>query len=245
VSRERVRATIDDAPEMNARDTWPEPDMRLVDEDRAPAPSLGDDAMPAGWEPWITAEAEARACPRDYVAAGLIGAASAWIGNARRIAATADWTEPPHVWMALVGAPSVGKTPALRPMIEASRVVEREAEPAWREALARHERDVEAANAADKAWREAVRAAIKGGDPPPDRPAEAAAPIEPPRPRILAMDASTEELQRLLADNPRGLQCVRDELAGWLGGFDRYSGAALTAHFIWRRGTAALMCATA
>jgi hypothetical protein len=30
-------------------------------------------------------------CPRDYIAAGLIGAASAWIGNARRVAATADW----------------------------------------------------------------------------------------------------------------------------------------------------------
>ena len=37
-------------------------------------------------------EAKARACPRDYVAAGLIAAASGWIGNARRIAATADWT---------------------------------------------------------------------------------------------------------------------------------------------------------
>ena len=38
------------------------------------------------------------------------------------------------------------------------------------------------------------------------------------------MDTSTEELQRLLADNPRGLLHVRDELAGWLGGFDRYGG---------------------
>lgn len=41
----------------------------------------------------------------------------------------------------------------------------------------------------------------------------------------MAMDASIEELQRILADNPRGLLCVRDELAGWLGGFDRYGGA--------------------
>ena len=47
---------------------------------------------------------------------------------------------------------------------------------------------------------------------------------EPPRPRVVTMDTSTEELQRLLADNPRGLLHVRDELAGWLGGFDRYGG---------------------
>jgi hypothetical protein len=38
------------------------------------------------------------------------------------------------------------------------------------------------------------------------------------------MDTSTEALQRLLADNPRGLLHVRDELAGWLGSFDRYGG---------------------
>ena len=38
------------------------------------------------------------------------------------------------------------------------------------------------------------------------------------------MDVSTEELQHVLAECPRGLLYVRDELAGWLGGFDRYGG---------------------
>jgi hypothetical protein len=38
------------------------------------------------------------------------------------------------------------------------------------------------------------------------------------------MDTSTEELQHILAECPRGLLHVRDELAGWLGGFDRYGG---------------------
>ena len=70
MSRDRVRAIIAEAPEMNARDTWSEPDMRLVTDDRVPAPALDDDALPAGWESWITAEAAARACPRDYIAAG-------------------------------------------------------------------------------------------------------------------------------------------------------------------------------
>jgi hypothetical protein len=225
MSRDRVRAFISEAPEMNARDTWPEPDMRLVGDDRAPAPALEDDALPAEWGPWITAESEARACPRDYVAAGLLCAASAWIGNARRIAPTTDWTEPAHVWMVLIGAPSAGKTPALRPMIEASRELERDAEPAWREALAQYERDAAAADAVDKEWRETVRAAAKEGAELPDRPAGAEKPLPPPRPRMMAMDTSTEELQRMLAEAPRGLLYVRDELAGWLGGFDRYGGA--------------------
>src|SRR5437899_7032775 len=126
-----LRRIVALAPEMAARDTWPEPDMRLVEDDRAPAPALDDDALPAGWGEWITAEAAARGCPRDYAAAGVIVGSSAWTGNARHVAATATWSEPPHLWLAAIGAPSTGKTPGLRPFIDASRAIEREAEPIW------------------------------------------------------------------------------------------------------------------
>jgi hypothetical protein len=132
MSRDQVRTIVIMAPEIAP---WPEPDMRLVADDRPPAAVLADNALPAGWESWISAEAAARACPRDYIAAALIGATSAWIGNSRRVAATADWTEPAHLWLALIGAPSSGETPALKPVIDASRVLERDAEPAWRECV--------------------------------------------------------------------------------------------------------------
>ena len=107
-----VRTNVDAAPEMTDRDTWPEPDMRLINDDRPPAPALDDDALPDGWEFWITVEAAALACPRDFVAAGTIGAASAWIGNARRV----PQRQPTGMslltlWFALIGAPSTGKTP--------------------------------------------------------------------------------------------------------------------------------------
>jgi uncharacterized protein DUF3987 len=171
---------------------WPEPDLRLITDDRPPAPRLNDDALPAGWTSWIAGQAEARACPPDYVAAATIGAASAWIGNARRIMPTSDWSAPSHLWFALVGAPSTGKTPALAPMIEASRTLERDAEPAWRDARTRQEQE-------------------GSGD-------------APPRPRVIAMDTSTDELQHMLSRNRRGLLFVRDELAGWIGSFDRYNG---------------------
>jgi hypothetical protein len=78
-------------------------------------------------------------------------------------------------------------------MIQASRVLERDAEPFWREAPKRKE---------------------QGGDD--DDP--------PPRPRVIAMDTSTDELQHMLSRNPRGMLYVRDELAGWVGSFDRYNG---------------------
>src|SRR5262249_54092956 len=74
------------------------------------------------------------------------------------------------------------------------------------------------------AWREEVRAAANEGAIVPDRPPNADEPVPPPRPRVIAMDSSTEELQQMLADAPRGLLYLRDELQGWLGSFDRYSG---------------------
>jgi hypothetical protein len=43
-------------------------------------------------------------------------------------------------------------------------------------------------------------------------------------PRVLAMDATTEELQNLLVEHPRGLLYMRNELSGWLGNHDRYDG---------------------
>jgi Protein of unknown function (DUF3987) len=220
----QVRIIVDNSKELAHPDVWPEPDRRLITDDLPSASSLNEDALPAGWEAWINAEAEARAGPRDYVAAGLIGAASAWIGNSRRIAATEDWNEPAQLWFAEIGAPSTSKTPTLRPMIEATRLLEREAEPEWRKALSTHERDSEVAKTVDKEWRESVREAAKSGVATPERPASAQEPACPPRPRLVTMDSSTEEIQRLLAENPRGLLHVRDELAGWLGAFDRYGG---------------------
>jgi hypothetical protein len=164
---------------------WPKPDMRLIEDDRVPVPVIDEGILPVGWGSWIESEAAACACPVDYVAAGLIGAASVWIGNARRVAATSDWNEPAHLWFSLIGGPSAGKTPSLKAMISVSRAIERDAEKEWR---GEHANDQQ----------------------------------PPPRPRMMVMDATTEELQRLLADNPRGLMSVRDELSGWLSGFDRY-----------------------
>lgn len=219
-----LRAIAEEAPAMTDRDMWPEPDIRLVDDDRPPAPALDDDALPVGWDTWITTEAAARGCPRDYVVAGLITTASAWVGNARHTSATATWSEPPHLWLALIGPPSSGKTPALRPIVEACRAVERDAEPAWQAAMTEYVVLAEGARAIEEGWRSAIRAAAKAGETLPDRPPGAEAPAEPQRPRLLAMDATIEELQHMMSQQPRGLVYMRDELAGWLGNHDRYGG---------------------
>ena len=40
--------------------------------------------------------------------------------------------------------------------------------------------------------------------------------------RFVVTDTTSEALAQLMATNPRGILCVNDELAGWLGSIDRY-----------------------
>src|SRR3954464_6542630 len=54
--------------------------------------------------------------------------------------------------------------------------------------------------------------------------AEAESPEAPVRPRVRVADATGEVLGAPAAALPRGLLLVRDELSGWLGGFDKYGG---------------------
>src|ERR1051326_4866668 len=90
---------------------WPEPDMSILQPERPRAPKLPLAALGPAWAEWITAAAEAAACPADYVAAPLLAAASALIGHARWAQATPGWMEPPHLWLAVVGEPGTGKSP--------------------------------------------------------------------------------------------------------------------------------------
>ena len=59
---------------------------------------------------------------------------------------------------------------------------------------------------------------------------------EPPQAaRCIVSDTTVEALAPLLLANPRGLLFAREELAGWIGSFDRYAGGkggADSAHWL-------------
>ena len=186
---------------------------------------LSEDALPARWEKWIADEAASRGCPRDYSAVGFIVSASAWIGKARHVAVNETWSEPPHLRMALIGAPSTGETTALRPVIEACRTIERDervrrGRSRWPIMLRLLKAPVRLTrNGAPRCARRSNRVKLRPGA----RLAQMRL-LKPPRPRVLVMDSTTEELQRLLAGQPRGLLHLRDKLTGWFGNLDRYGG---------------------
>ena len=220
---EAEEAIADAVADENA--SWPQPDLNLLFNEERKPPEFDSDCLPPQWATWCIETAHAKACPVDYVALNLIITASVCLGNSRRLAASGDWQEPPHLWGAIVGPPSGGKTPSQQPFTGVCKQLEKEDDPAWQVANADYEKLCQVAEAARKIWDSELKAALKKGQPPPDMPIAAKKPEQPVKVRLMLMDGTSQEIINILARNPKGLLLLRDELAGWIGSFDRYSGA--------------------
>jgi hypothetical protein len=204
---------------------WAAPDPRLLRAELPPAPELPlRDVLGPRLAGWVADAAEAKGAPADYVFAALLAVAGSTIGNARWAAIWQGWAEPPVIWAMCIGLPSAGKSPAidaaLQPLRKAERPL-REAAEAQHKACAEK---AELAKLAGSTWKEAAKEAIKDGKTPPSRPTGCDAGPPPHIPRLVVDDGTIERLGAILDRQPRGTLQMRDELAGWLEGMQRYSG---------------------
>jgi hypothetical protein len=88
-------------PRGSENGSWPQPDMRLIKDDRLPVPAFDWEALPPAYKDLIKHMADDCGAPPDYIAAALIGTASAVLGNVRRVSPWEGWVEQPHLWFAL------------------------------------------------------------------------------------------------------------------------------------------------
>lgn len=177
------------------------------------------DALPDPIRGFVTQAAKAIGCDASYIALPLLSGLASAIGNTHRIALKRGWTEPAIVWTAIVGESGTMKTPAFKLAMKAIRKAQADAfkehEAArieWEAQSLRYEAEL-------TGWkRQAAKGHGDAGDPP-----------EKPNPpiarRYIVSDTTTEALAPILLGNPRGVLLARDELAGWLGSFDRYAKA--------------------
>ncbi len=170
------------------------------------------DALPEPVRGFVSVGAKAIGCDTSFIALPLLSALGSAIGNARRIELKRGWDEPAIVWTAIVGDSGTMKSPALelalRPVRKRQKDEMRNHEKVMEEyeiELQRYERDF-------AQWRRGKSDA----DPP-------VKPEQPVADRCWCDDTTVEALAVLLRDQWRGLLVVRDELAGWIGGFDRYT----------------------
>jgi hypothetical protein len=206
------------------RAEWEGPDPHLLRSDLPEPPELPlADVFGDRWAGWLTRAAEAKASPPDYVMAALLACAGALIGNSRWAAPWPGWAEPPVLWTMAVGAPSANKSPGLDAVLSPLKAVERALRAEAEAELTAWGEKAEVAKLAEASWREAVKEALRAGQPTPAKPAAANPGEEPFRPRLLVNDATVERLAVISSKQPRGALMGRDELAGWLQGMARYS----------------------
>jgi Protein of unknown function (DUF3987) len=172
------------------------------------------DALPEPLRGFVVAGAKAIGCDPSYLALPMLTAIAAAIGNSRRIQLKRSWTVPAILWVGIVGESGTAKTPAFKLAMRRIRERQRKALEHHAEAMRNYEVDLARYEKALNEWKRDKKSAHE----PPEKPAPPAAE------RWIVSDITVEALAPLLLANPRGLLLARDELAGWIGSFDRYAG---------------------
>lgn len=159
---------------------------------------------------YVTEAADALGCDPAMVALPLLTSLASAIGNTRRIELKRVWTEPAIVWTAVVAESGSLKSPAIEAGTVWPRQKQADSFEQYRTELEQFRSD-EAEYKLDVArWRKK-----------PDGPS----PMEPERPiawRCVVSDVTVEALAPILQQQPRGVMLCRDELGGWLAGFNQY-----------------------
>lgn len=159
--------------------------------------------LPSTLAAFVAAQHQAMGADPAALAMAVVTAAAGAIHAETKIKMGEGWTEPPILWTALIGPPSAMKSPIIQKATAPLRKIDHNHDAIWRQ-----QRSV---------W----EAAGKQGAPPP-KPA-----------RSVIQDATPEKVAEILSRAPAGSLMVHDELAGWLGSFERYnSGAASRAFFL-------------
>jgi putative DNA primase/helicase len=134
-----------------------------------------------------------------------------------------DWLVVPNLWGAVVGRPSLMKTPAVSEAQKHLSRLETEARDDYKKAAAAFEIDKEVLKLTKATIGEEIKKALKQGKDIEEARGKLAAlqDDEPTRRRYQTQDGTTEKIGELLNQNPRGLLINRDELIGWFRSLDR------------------------
>lgn len=192
--------------------TWPDP--KPIEFGLPDVPSFDLGLLPDTYRAFVQDAAERMQCPADFIAAPLIVASAAALGNRVVVAPKArdlGWLVPATLWGAVVARPGMMKSPvismALKPLYALEKDMLQEHELRLRQhELEKLRYDVE---------RKSIESAVKKGNPI-DADAMPVAPVPPEAERLVTNDATAPKLAMLCAASPRGIINVRDELTGWM-----------------------------
>lgn len=149
-------------------------------------------------------------CDSAMIAAPLLVALSACIGNSRVLKISTTWSAPSILWVAVIADSGTMKSPALDFVMAPLAKLDHASCKTYFEEVKEYE-DAKAE----------LELAKKAKTKPEKLPH---VPPEPINPRMVIGDTTVEAIGALLAECPRGLLLHRDELSAWFGSFNAYKG---------------------
>lgn len=202
---------------------WPEP-LSLPDS-LPPVKAIDSEMIPLPLRGWLMDIADRMQIPPDFSVAAAIVALGSIIGRSCGIHPKRhdDWLVVPNLWGAVVGRPSLMKTPAISEAQRHLVRLETEAREEYQAAARTFELEKEVAKLTKSAIGEEIKKAVKKGKGIDDARERLAAlqAYEPIRRRFHTQDGTVEKIGELLNENPRGLLVNRDELIGWFRTLDK------------------------
>ena len=206
-------------------DAWEEPVS--LPEGLPPVARLVPSMVPKPLRGWLVDVSERMQIPLDFVAAAAIVVAGFLIGRKLGIYPKRydDWLVVPNLWGALVGRPSLMKSPALAEVMKPLLRLVAEAYQDFEKATLSYEIDVMIAEAAKDALKAKLKNAAKEAASSGNRSKleeiardyrDAEVPEKPILKRYKTEDATVEKISEILLENPMGILNHRDELSGWL-----------------------------
>ncbi|MBL6459397.1 DUF3987 domain-containing protein [Belnapia sp. T6] len=192
---------------------WPDPVDFLADDSLTGPPELRPDHLPEALQGFVAGTAARMGVDPVSVALAALAACASVADDTWRIQPKArdhTWTEDPRLWGAIVGDPSILKTPVIRACTAPIDALDAQARH-------RHAAEMRAFKVAHANWKR------EGGD-------AASEPRSPRLDRYLVENATVEALSEVLRDDaeakqraPAGKVLVRqDEMAEFFANLDRY-----------------------
>jgi len=156
-------------------------------------------------------------CDPAAVAVLLFAALGGAIGTTRRILLKRGWAENPIVWALLVGpSGKMRKSPVVDLVAAPLRERQQRDLKAHKQRLEVNENEILEYEMRLAQWKQRNKKALQEHDEPPEKPEK------PISPRCVVSDVTVEALAPILGDTPRGVTLIRDELSGWIKGFNQY-----------------------
>ena len=158
-------------------------------------PEFPLDILPPTLAAFVDAEHRAMGADPAAIAMAALTAVAGALHAETQVRAGDGWWEKPILWTGLVGQPSSMKSPIIEKATRPLSWIDHERNKRWRQELAK--------------WAQIPNNKTIAS---PSKPA-----------RCVINDATPEKVAELLSRDPSGSLMVQDELAGWLGGFERYN----------------------